>query len=191
MFYEKICAEPKLKQKKNRKELEQLFWSMTSGSTLCDPIVDYGLEDKIGFENELMKFSLRGSPFEILDRDKKIEAIRASLSDVTTLDEFTESEDEIARIPVVLKDWKERPQRNGQMFAFMKFAVQSGEEFEAPAFSSVWKYVSKLAKKSSVYIATFNRKMDDPAALILGRPGWAQSEKSATQAMINVDSVEL
>ena len=76
------------------------------------------------------------------------------------------------------------------MMAWVKFGVETGEEFEAPAFSTIWRWVGPKVRKGSVYIATFNRRPDDPMALILGKPGWAQSEHSAGQALIDLDQVE-
>jgi len=150
---------------------------------------DYTLAEKVALENALMGFSVRGSPFEILDRKKKISAVFEDA--IVTYKEFVESTDEVGMIPVCVKDFKERPQRNGQMFAFIKFATDTGEEFECPAFATTWKHIKQNVHKGAVYIATFNKKLDDPESFVLGRPGWAQSAHSSQQSMINVDSIEL
>lgn len=179
--YEAICANPKLRTKKMRDELYRMWAEVPA-----EP--DYGLHEKVFFENELMGFSVRGSPWEILDRDRKL----AQLGDqVTDYAEFLESDEPVGMFPVVLKDIKERPQRNSQMFAFLKFGTRSGQEFEAPAFATLWKHLSKRMKKGSVYIGTFNRRDDDPESLLVGRPGFAHSAHSAEEAMLDLDEAPL
>jgi DNA polymerase-3 subunit alpha len=150
---------------------------------------DYSLADRVAFENALLGFSLRGSPFEILDRAEKIDKMFDGVA--ITYREFLESEEEVGMFPVVVKEFKERAQKNGQMMAFVKFGVSTGEEFEAPAFSGVWKWVGPKMRKGSVYIGTFNRKLDEPERLIIGKPGWGHSQHSASQYMINVDEITL
>lgn len=188
-FYEMYTADPKLKQKKNQERLKALFWEKTSGSTAMDPIKDYELHEKVFFENALMGFSILGSPFEILDRERKIAAMFGDV--VGTYKDFVEGEDEVAMLPVVVKEFKERAQRNGQMMAFVKFGTQTGEEFEAPCFGNIWRYVSSSVKKGSVYITTFNRKQDDPQSLVVGRPGFAHSAYSCSEYFTNVDEISL
>lgn len=189
-FYDAVCAEPKLKQKKNREKLEGLFWEKTSGTSLMDPIEDYKLHEKVFFENQLMGFSLVGTPFEILDRKKKIDV----MYDGVTMDyqEFLDSDEEVGMLPVVVKEVKEKPQRNGQLFAFIKFATESGEEFDSICFATIWRHISSRVRKGSVYVTTFNRKIDeDPENLIVGRPGWAHSQYSANEYFVNIDDIEL
>jgi DNA polymerase III alpha subunit len=192
-FYERYCADPKLKQKKRRDELEQLFFAATINSTnaaIDVPKEDYALHEKVFIENQLMGFSLVGTPFEILDRKKKIDAMFEGIS--TDYETFLQSEEEVAMLPVCLKEWKEKPQRNGQMFAFMKFMTESGQEFDAPAFGNIWKWIGPKARKGSVYVVTFNRDIDDdPENLKVGKPGWAHSKYSAEQSLINVDEISL
>jgi hypothetical protein len=77
------------------------------------------------------------------------------------------------------------------MMAFIKFGTDTGEEFEAPAFANIWQWVGPKIRRGSVFIGTFNRKLDEPENLVLGRPGFAQSAHSAGQALINVDEIEL
>lgn len=150
---------------------------------------DYPLHDKVALENALMGFSVRGSPFEILDRKKKIEAVFGDT--LLTYSEFIESTEELAMLPVVVKDFKERAQRNGKMFAFLKFGTDTGEEFEAPCFANIWQHIGARMRRGSVYIMTFNRKLDEPENLVVGRAGWNQSQHSASQSAINVDDIEL
>lgn len=188
-FYEAYCADPKLKQQKNREKLEGLWWEKTSGTTLMDPIsIDFTMQEKIAIDNELMDFSLAGSPFEVLDRDKKIEACGPVLS---TYEGFIESDEPFAMLPVLVKEFKEKPQRNGQMFAFVKFATLDGNEWDSPCFGNVWKHVRPKLQKGNVCLVIFNKKEDEPENLVVGMPGWAQSAKSALKAVTNVDDLLL
>lgn len=174
--YELFLSDPKNKNKSMRAKYVNEAEKIN--------VDDYQLHEIVFFENEFMGFSLRGSPFEILDRDKKI---LETLGSVPDYKEFLESEDLIGILPVYVKDFKERPQRNGKMFAFMKFGTMTGDEFEVPCFATMWKHIKPKAKKGCVYIATFNRRADDPGSLILGKPGFAHSEYSCAQDFINVD----
>lgn len=162
------------------------FWSRRE--TTPDPD-DYDTSVKVAWEIELMGFTSRGSPFEILNRREKLDQLFANV--MGTYKEFVESEEEVAMLPVVVKEWKERAQRNKQMMAFVKFQAETGEEFEAPAFANVWKHIAPRIKKGSVYLATFNRKPDDPERLVIGKPGFAHSAHSIAQSMINLDEIEL
>lgn len=165
-------------------------WTELFHTTMNDKSDDYALHDFVAFENTLMGFSLTGTPFDILDRRRKIDAMFDGV--VMNLEEFYESENESAMLPVVVKEWKEKPQRNGQMFAFVKFATEEGIEFDAPAFGNVWKWISGRIKKGSVYVVTFNRSIeDDPENLKVGRSGWAQTQHSVDSAFINVDDIQL
>jgi DNA polymerase-3 subunit alpha len=166
-------------------------WLELKARLMADPkIEDYKLHEKVFFENHFMGFSLAGSPFEILDRKKKVDAMFDGIS--TDLQSFLEGEEEVAMLPVVVKEWKEKPQRNGQMFAFVKFATEDGHEFDSPCFANVWKWVRLRIRKGSVYVVTFNRKVDeDPESFVVGKPGWAQSQHSSEQAFINVDDITL
>lgn len=155
-----------------------------------NPPLDIELVHKIDFENELLGFTLRGTPFEVLGREEKL--FNLFDGNVPTYAQFTEGEDDVAVIPVFLKDFNERQQRNGQMMAFMKFTTAQDEEFEAPAFSGIWKWLQPVVKKGTVYLATFNRKHDDDASkLVLGKPGFAHSQNSSIGYMVNVDEIQL
>jgi DNA polymerase-3 subunit alpha len=182
--YEIYCSNQKYKSKKMRGE-----WLKTYSETGGGLIEDYKLHEKVFFEINLLGFSLRGSPFEILDRDKKIKMMFDDIS--TTYKEFVEGEELVAMLPVVAKDIRERAQRNGQMMAFLKFGVESGEEFDCPCFATIWKHIGNRVKKGSVYVATFNRKEEDPFALMFGKPGFAHSARSANDYLIDVDEISL
>ena len=182
--YQIYSSNPKLKTKKLRDDWIRIWNELPEKE-------DYKLHEKVFFENALMGFSVRGSPFEILDRDKKLEALSESIMGYK---EFLESDPEevpYAVIPVVIKDFKERPQRNGQMFSFIKFGTLTGEEFESPAFANIWRYIKTKVKKGSVYVGTFNRREDEPENLLIGKPGFAHSMQSTLNYMIDVDDLEM
>jgi DNA polymerase-3 subunit alpha len=205
-FYERYCENPKLRQKKNLGALDELYTNTmdVGGFTMRDkegndvycPDKDYELHEKVALENELMTFSLRGSPFEILDREKKLRALFGE-SGVPTYKEFVESDefDEEGKsygpLPVCVKDIREKPQKNGRMFAFIKFSTESGEEFDSPAFANVWSQIKPKMRKGSVYVGTFNRSDEDPTNLVIGKPGFAHSAKSIQGYMVDVDEIEL
>jgi DNA polymerase III alpha subunit len=179
--YEEYCANPKWRTKKCRDE-----WT----AKWQEPFIeDYKLHEKVFFENSLTGFSLLGSPFEILDRDRKIAAVFGE--GVVDYREFVEGDEEVAIIPVVLRDIRERADRRGQMMAFLKFGARSGEEFDAPCFSSVWRYISQRAKKGYVYAVTFNRKPGEDSNVIVGKPGFAHSAHSSEQDFVDIDAIEL
>lgn len=180
--YEAFCANPKWKTKKN-----QHLWMSKWNEEWKDG--DYDEHQKISFENELMGFSLRGSPFSVLDRDKKIESIFGNIA--MTYKDFIEGEEQTAMLPVVLKDFKEKSQKNGQLMAWCKFASQEGEEFEVPCFANIWKFVAIKMKKNAVYIMTFSKKEDDDQALSIGKPGWRHSAADISSYIINLDNIEL
>lgn len=162
------------------------FWRRVAA---MPPVEDYNDALKVGFEIELMGFTMRGSPFEILNRREKLDALFADV--MGTYKEFVEGDAEVAMLPVVVKEFKERAQKNKQMMAFVKFQAETGEEFEAPAFAVVWKHIATRIRKGAVYLATFNRKPEDPERLVIGKPGFAQSEHSVKQSFINLDDIEL
>ncbi len=216
--YNVYADNSKMRTKKNRHEFISMWdsqWTATSVDVL--PLIskekkkdrkklhfelidgDYSLAAKVEFENQLFGFSLRGSPFDILNRqDKIMKYLEDALSSPTSiyhgvnLDDALSSEQECIVLPVMIKRIFEKPQRNGQMFAFMTFETMEGQEFDAPAFSSVWKHLRERVKKSKVYMGMFNRKLgEDAKNLLVGKPGFAQSANSAAKAMVDVDDILL
>lgn len=216
--YNLYADSPKLKTKKARPEFETLWnapWTTESVEiyplegkgkkkdrkkiTMHLTAGDYSLAEKVDFENQLFGFSLRGSPFDILDRSEKImkyleDNVGGSpIYYGVNLDDALDSQYEIIVLPVMIKRIFEKPQRNGQLFAFLTFETLEGKEFDCPAFSSVWKHMRERVKKSKVYMGMFNRKIggDDSKNLLVGKPGFAQSEKTASRAMIDIDELSL
>lgn len=183
------------KRKTRSKKKDMVCWedALTLFSSQdCFP--DYRVHEKIAFENELQGFSVYGSPFEILGRLEKIEYQLTRPSTIVQfleLKDFIESDHEVCRLPVVVKDVKERAQKNGQMMAWVKFGSLDGTEFESPAFSTVWKWIKPKTKRGSVYVVTFNRKGMDEDGLGLGRPGFSHSMTSAQGYMIDLDELQI
>jgi len=179
--YEVWQDNPKLRTKKNREQFEEKYFAVEKEPHTIAKLVEY--------ENELLGFNLRGTPFKLFDREEKIGALynEGMLRDYS---EFIESDDEVAVLPVLVKDVRERAQSRGGMMAFIKFGDRNGAEFDAPCFATVWRYIAKKTVKGNIYLVTLNRKLDEPQNLIVGKPGWAQSEYSANGAMINVDEIE-
>ena len=160
---------------------------------------DYKLHEKVGFENDLFDFSLRGSAFEILDREDKIATFleeKASLPSVILYDldhaSAMSSKAEVICIPVTVRRIFEKSQRNGQMMAFLTFGTFDGLEFDVPCFSTIWKWVRPITKKGKVYMGTFNRRLgEDAENLILGKPGFGHSMNSSLNYLIDVDQIKL
>lgn len=179
----------KVKQAKLQSVKGKPYWQDIFEKTVNDAdINDYGLHEKILFENELQGFSLVGSPFEVLGRAEKIEKMFSGV--ISSYSEFIESDESTAMLPVVIKSWNERPQRNGKMFAFMRFGTPEGLEFEAPAFANIWTHIGQKVRKGAVYVATFNRDIDDnPEGLKVGRAGFAHSAYSIDTSFVNVDEI--
>lgn len=141
------------------------------------------------WEREFLSFNVMYSPFTMNGRDEKVQKFFEA-GVITTYDEFVESDEQEGRLAVILKDWRERPQRNGQMMAFLKFGTRDGREFEAPAFSGIWRLVSQVLSKGDLYITTFNRKDDDPQRLIIGQSGWAHTRNQCLRYFIKIDDLE-
>lgn len=218
--YMEYSDNPKLKTKKGRHEFMELWdarWTADSVSvfmlndkakkkdrkprTLQLEAGDYSLADKVGFELSLFGFSLRGSPWEILGREEKIavnlERMMLEQSKKgydyfygISYDDAVQSSSDVVVLPVIVKRVFEKPQRNGQMMAFLTFETMEGKEFDCPAFSSIWKHIRAETRKGSVYIGTFNRKFgEDAGNLLVGRPGFGHSESSAKSYMMDVDKL--
>jgi len=181
--YELWTDHPKLKLKKNRDEFEGKYFDINGDN-------EHPLSKLVEYENELLGFSLSGSPFELFERGKKIAQLTSD-GMLTTFDDFMNSEETVACIPVIVKNINERAQRKGGMFAFIKFGDTNGVEFDAPAFATIWRHIVSKTVKGNVYLVTVNRKLDEPRNLVVGKPGFAHSQYSAEGYMINIDNLEL
>lgn len=181
--YDLFISNPKMKLKKNRDEFERQYFDIKD-------IPEHPMAKLVEYENELLGFSLSGSPFEILGRDIKIKEL-TDVGMLTDYESFIKSEAVVAVIPVIVKNINERAQRNGRMFAFMKFGDKNGSEFEAPAFANIWKWIKPKAAKGNVYLLTVNRKIDeDRRSLLVGKPGFAHTQYSSQGYLINVDDFD-
>lgn len=165
-------------------------------------VEDYTLAKKVEFENELFDFSLRGSPFEILERQEKIgKFLEEKAGELTVIHydldyaKAIASDVEVICIPVTVRRIFEKPQRNSQMFSFLTFSTFDGMEFDAPCFSTIWKWVKPTTKKGNVYMAVFNRKIgkdrEGAEDLVVGRPGFGHSGASSLKYMFDVDQITL
>lgn len=187
--YEVLTSDPKMRQKRQRAEFERRFYDVKDVPDL-DPV------DKMMAEREFMSFNLRSSPFSINGRAEKIEMLREqglvrSYNDLCESTEYDDEDVEVAVIACVLKSVRERPQKNKEMMAFLKLTDVDGTEFEAPAFSYVWKNVSKFAREGEAYLLTVNHKADRPQNFVVGKPGWVQRTADAMTYMIRIDDVTL
>ncbi len=143
-------------------------------------------------ERELLGFNLRGTPFSINDRIWKIDRL---VADGLCEDGFREFvEDETQRIliaPLLVKAIKERPQKNGKLFAFIRLADRDGLEFEAPCWGNIWEHIRTGVRAGDVYVTLLHRREDDPGSFVIGKPGWAQSAKQAASYFIPIDRLEI
>lgn len=175
-------SNPKLKQKKMRDEFLKQYYDIKD-------VVDFDPVEKMSMEFEFLEFNIRNSPFTINGRAEKLNKLIEDGMQISYADFVESEEQEVGVIAVVVKDVRERPQRNKEMMAFLKLHDCTGTEFEVPSFSGVWKHVSKFVKKGEVYLMTFNRKLDKPNDLILGKPGWAHKPFDAMTFVIKLDGV--
>ena len=201
--YNSFVEDPSYKRKTPPKNGGPYWGTYVKYFNETEQVSDYELHERVSLEMEMFDFSLRGSPFEILDREQKIEKyLEEKLNEEITLgrgyyygvnfDDAIESSSEVIILPVVVKRVFEKPQRNGQMFAFLTFETMEGKEFDAPCFATIWTHIKKSTVKGGVYMGTFNRKFgEDKANLVVGRPGFGHSQKSASGYMLSVDDIQL
>ena len=179
--------EPKYKTKKYQPEFLRIYPDIWSGKD--DPV------ELMEMEREYLEFNLRNSPFTINDRDRKVElmlseGIAYDLRDL--LDEDSDAyETEVACVPLAVKDIRERPQRNGQQFAFLKLVDRHGHEIEAPCFGNIWGHVSTAVRRGNVYLFVVHRKEGEPTNFVVGKPGWKHSSSDAKSYVLPLDSLPL
>lgn len=184
MRHEAFRSDKKLSHKKNRdivKPTLDAIWGPKD-----DPI------ELMEGERELMGFNLRGTPFSINGRYDKVNKLVAEGLCQPGFKEFVEDEShEILIAPLLVKGLKERPQKNGKLFAFLRLADRDGMEYEAPAFANVWEHVRTGVRAGDVYVTVLHRRKDDPGSFIVGQPGWGHSAKQAASYFIPIDKLEL
>lgn len=149
--------------------------------------------DVMQMERELLGFNLRGTPFSINGRNERIDRlVEAEIVTADTIERFLVDEDNrVGALPLVVKSIKERPQKNKQMFAFLKLADRSGGEIDAPCFSNVWQHVKADVRVGEVFVVLLHRRDDDPNSLVVGAPGWKHSRERALGFMIALDRLEI
>jgi DNA polymerase-3 subunit alpha len=168
--------------KKGREDFEAAYAALTAEP--ADP------GTLSAWERELIGFNILYSPFVMNGRAQKIQMF-LDAGVAIEYDDFLEREDtDQAYVPVFLKDWKERPQKNKQMMAFLKFGTPDGREFEAPCFGGVWPMLKNTLRKNDIYIACFHRKDGDQGRLIVGKPGWRHERKDVMGFFLRVDDLE-
>lgn len=177
-------ADKKLSHKKNRDIVEPTLREIKG--QIDDPI------QLMEWERELMKFNLRGTPFSINGRYEKIDRLAAEEICETGWAGFVEDETQQVLIaPMLIKSIKTRPQRNGKEMAWLRLTDRNGLEYEAPAFGNIWEHVKNVVRAGDVYVMIVNRRDDDPTSFVVGRPGFAQSAKTAAQAFIPIDQLKI
>lgn len=178
----------RMRTKRNRDFFEEKYFEITDAK-------DYSPEEMVAIENDLLGFNVRGNPFTILDRDVKIKE-SLDFGQSLSYEQFLESKQLSAVVPVIIKDIRKRTQKNGKPMAFIKFSDIENNEFECPCFASLWKHLSGVIKKGKVYFATFWRKKDELNSLIVGeltpegKGKWFYSENEALACMINIDKCD-
>jgi DNA polymerase-3 subunit alpha len=182
--HEAFRADKKLSHKKNR--------------DIVKPTLDaiWGPKDDaiemMEKERELMGFNLRGTPFSINGRYDKVDKLVYEGICQSGFKEFVEDETNLTLVaPLLIKSIKEKPQKNGKLFAFLKLADRDGMEFEAPCFGNIWPIVREGVRAGDVYIIVLHRKEDDPGRFIVGQPGWGHSSKQAASYFIPIDKLNI
>ena len=178
-----VRTDKKLLQKKNREALEPTL--------LAVPHVTDDIVQLMEWEQELMGFNLRGTPFSVNDRYAKVDRLVAQGLCQSGLKEFVEDETQIVLVaPLLLKSFKERPQRNGKLFAFLRLVDRDGQEIEAPCFGNIWEHVRTAVRQGDVYVMVLHRKEDDPNSFVVGKPGWKHSIQQCASYFIPVDKLK-
>ena len=178
-------SDAKVRHVKNREALDSVLGALDAGPD--DPV------EIMQAERELLGFNLRGTPFSIKDRERKVDALRtAGLLTHATIKELLDDEDsQRAVIPLVVRSLKEKPQKNGRMFAFVSLADRDGQATESVAFNNVWEHVRATVRPGDVYLTTVHRKEGEPGSLVIGLPGWKISPSQAAAMMLPIDSIEI
>ena len=182
--HEAFRADKKLSHKKNRDLVRPTLSAVEHRED--DPIA------LMEMERELLGFNLRGTPFSINGRYDKIDRLVSAGLCSKGWAEFIEDESESVLIaPFLVKSVKERAQKNGKTMAFLRLTDRDGLEYEVPSFANIWEHVRTGVRAGDVYVMIVHRRDDDPGSFVSGRPGWAQSAKSASQAFIPIDGIKV
>jgi DNA polymerase-3 subunit alpha len=173
-------GDKKLSHKKNRDTVRPTLEAIWADAD--DPI------ELMERERELLGFNLRGTPFGINGRYDKVDRLVEQGICSRGWAEFVEDQSEPVLVaPLLVKSIKERAQKNGKLMAFLRLEDRDGNDYEAPAFGNVWGHVREHVRQGDVYVCILHRKEEEPDRFIVGRPGWAQTAKSAQQSFIPID----
>jgi DNA polymerase-3 subunit alpha len=178
---ELFVSDPKNRTKKGQAAFAEALVAMVEPPEL-DPV------DLISNEREALGCNVRWSPFHLNGRDKKVAELVESGA-VATFASFIEGDEPTAVVPAMLKEFKERPQRNKKMFAFLKLVDPTGHEVEVPCFANVWQHVSTRLKRGQVYLVTVTRKDDDPSSFVVGDGKFVSSASSSMEYFWRLDDV--
>ena len=182
--HETFRADKKLSHKKNRESTLQTLAAMIGPAD--DPIA------LMVNERELLGFNLRGTPFSINSRNEKIDRLIDLGLCESGLGEFIVDEEKLSLVaPLLVKSIREKPQKNGKLFAFLKLSDRDGNEVEAPAWANVWEHVRSGIREGDAYVIVLHRKADDPGRIVVGKPGWAHTARSAASYFLPVDKLEV
>lgn len=173
--------------------------SLKKNRDLVGPVltaIDKGPDDPIELmekERELLGFNLRGTPFSVNGRSAKIDRlVERGLVTGDGFREFVEDESRAELVaPLVIKAVKERPQKNGKLFAFVRLADRDGMEYEAPAWATIWEHVRTSVRVGDVYVVRLHRKDEDPGSFVVGRPGWGHTAKQAASYFLPIDQLKV
>lgn len=180
--HEHFRNDKKLSHKKNREIVGPTLASISGHTDDAIEVMER--------ERELLGFNLRGTPFSINGRYEKIDKLVEQGLCMKGWAEFVEDESQQTLVaPFLVKSIKERPQKNGKLFAFLRLTDRDGNEYEAPAFANIWEHVRTGVRAGDVYVMIVHRRDDDPNSFVVGKPGWAQTPKSAAQAFIPIDKL--
>ncbi len=182
--HEAYRSDKKLSHKKNRDVVAptlQAIWGPKD-----DPI------ELMSMEQAFLGFNLRGTPFSINDRYSKVDRLVEEGICSPGWKEFAEDEGILeVCAPFLVKSIKERPQKNGKLFAYLKLTDRDGQEFEAPCFANIWEHVRTSVRMGDVYVMIVHRRENEPTSFVVGRPGWKQTPRSAASAFIAIDFLEI
>jgi len=182
--HEAFRADKKLSHKKNRDIVKPTLDAILGPKDDAIEVMEK--------ERELMGFNLRGTPFSINGRYDKVDRLVSEGLCKTGFKEFIEDESELILIaPLLVKSIKERPQKNGKLFAFLRLVDRDGQEFEVPSFGNVWEHVRTGVRAGDVYIVVLHRREDNPGSFVIGQPGWNQSARQAASYFIPIDKLEI
>lgn len=182
--HELYRTDKKLSHKKNRDALAPTLLAIPA-------VVDDQIE-LMEWEREFMGFNLRGTPFSINDRYNKVDRLVAQgLCDVGLKAFIDDTDQNILVCPLLIKSIKERPQRNGKLFAFLRLTDREGMEIEAPAFANIWEHVRTTVRAGDVYIIVVHRDNEDPTRLKVGKPGWKHTAQQCATFFLPIDRINV